>query len=80
MSTATGSAEKNVSKILTESCLSLRQASAEIESVTGIKVDRSTIFRWVTKGCGGVKLDSIRLGQRILVSREAINRFIVARS
>jgi hypothetical protein len=77
MSTAT---EKTVSTILTESVLTLQDARREIASVTGHRPDKCTIYRWCLKGVGGIKLEHIRLGDRILTSRQAINRFIVARS
>jgi hypothetical protein len=33
------------------------------------------LWRWCTRGCRGIRLEHIRLGRRILTSKEAINRF-----
>jgi hypothetical protein len=34
-----------------------------------------TVFRWATKGCRGVKLESGRMGRRILVTPAALEKF-----
>jgi hypothetical protein len=35
----------------------------------------STVYRWISRGIGGIRLDAIRLGGRLLTSREALQRF-----
>ncbi len=70
----------SVSKILCEDVLTLQEARREIASVTGRRVDKTTIYRWVLRGVRGTKLEHIRLGDRILTSRQALTRFIAARS
>jgi hypothetical protein len=72
--------QATVSAILTEDVLTIKDARKEVYEATGWPVDRVTIYRWCLKGVGGIKLDHIKLGDRILTSRQAINRFIVARS
>jgi hypothetical protein len=69
-----------VSRILTEEPITLLEARSEIASVTGRRVDKCTLYRWCLRGVGGIKLEHIRLGDRILTSRPAITRFITARS
>ena len=36
----------------------------------------STVYRHIMHGIGGVKLESIKLGGKRVVSRESLNRFI----
>ena len=35
----------------------------------------ATLFRWASRGVGGVKLEVLRVGGRTCTSREAIQRF-----
>lgn len=77
MSAAT---ETTVSRILTEDVLTLQDARREIASVTGQRPDKTTLYRWCLRGVGGIKLEHIRLGDRILTSRQALTRFIESRS
>lgn len=67
-------------KILTEDCLTLEQAREEIFQATGRRPDKSSVYRWCLKGCRGTRLEHIRLGDRILTSRQALTRFVTARS
>lgn len=36
----------------------------------------STLHRWTTKGVRGVKLETTRVGSRVYVTQEAIERFL----
>ena len=67
-------------RILSENVLTLKDAASEIGNLIGRRPDKTTIYRWCLRGVGGVKLESVRLGNRILTSRQAITRFIEARS
>ena len=69
-----------VNRILTEDVLTLSQARKELASITGKRPDKATITRWIHRGCGGVKLDAIRLGVQLFTSRQALTRFIEART
>ncbi len=71
---------ESVSRILTEDVLTLSQARAELADITGKRLDKATIHRWINRGVGGVKLDAIRLGVQIFTSRQALTRFIQART
>lgn len=75
--TATKSA---ASTILVEDVLTLQDARKELHQVTGQRPDKTTLYRWCLRGVGGVRLEHIRLGDRILTSRQAITRFIDART
>lgn len=37
---------------------------------------KSTVWRWVRKGVGGVKLEVVYSGRRLLTSIEAVHRFL----
>jgi len=74
------SIENAVSRILTEDVVSLQEARADLFRATGRRPDKTTLYRWCLKGVAGTKLEHIRLGDRILTSRQAITRFIAARS
>lgn len=41
---------------------------------------RCTLYRWVLKGCRGVKLETIVCGHKRFTSKEAIARFIAAQN
>lgn len=70
-----------VSRVLTEDIVSISQARAAIHELTGKRPDKSTLIRWIKKGVQGQKLDGVRLGGRDLyTSRQAITRFIQART
>ncbi len=67
-------------RILSEDVVSLQEARREIATATGIRPDKSTLYRWCLKGVAGTKLEHVRLGDRILTSKQSITRFIAARS
>jgi len=62
--------------LLAEDTLSLEQASEQIKAYTGRKPDKSTVYRWAKRGCWGVKLEHVRVGGRIITSKQALMRFI----
>ena len=76
----TKQAETAVSRILTEDVLTLSHARKELASITGKRPDKATLTRWIHRGCGGTKLDAIRLGVQLFTSRQALTRFIEART
>ena len=45
------------------------------EKYLGHKVNRSTVFRWSTRGARGKKLETILVGGRRFTSEEALIRF-----
>ncbi len=60
--------------------LTLAQTRTELFKVTGKRPDKATLTRWIHRGVGGVKLDAIRVGVQLLTSRQALTRFIEART
>lgn len=56
--------------------MSLSEAATYLRGLTGKKPHISTIWRWCLKGCKGVRLESVCLGGRRMVSAAAIDRFI----
>lgn len=41
---------------------------------------RCTLYRWALRGCRGTKLETLLVGSKRFVSREAIARFIAAQN
>lgn len=62
-----------VSRVLSESVLSISQARSEIAKITGRHPDKSSIIRWIRNR----KLDGVRLGRDWFTSTEALTRYIV---
>lgn len=65
------------SSILSEQVMSLKEAAAAIEKITRRKPDKSTLYRWCTKGVKGKVLEHERIGGNIITSQEALERFIL---
>ena len=80
MSVSTETVTKNVRQVLTEDVITLQDARRELIPFLGRRVDNTTLYRWCLRGVGGVKLEHVRLGNRILTSRQAITRFIENRT
>jgi hypothetical protein len=74
-------AETTVEKILSEDVITFADARKEIGQLTGRRPDKSSMTRWAHRGVGGVRLEAVRIGGATLVtSRQAVHRFIVART
>jgi hypothetical protein len=69
-----------VQRVLSESVLTVSQARTEIASITGQRPEKSSVIRWILRGADGVYLDGCKLSRDWLTSREAINRFVIART
>lgn len=41
----------------------------------GAKLNRSTVWRWVTAGCDGVKLEAERVGRALCTTEAKLRRF-----
>ncbi|QDV23037.1 DUF1580 domain-containing protein [Aureliella helgolandensis] len=74
------SAESTVSKVLSEDVLTLAQARSELFKISGKRPDKATMTRWIHRGVGGVRLEAVRLGCQLFTSRQALTRFIAART
>ncbi len=58
--------------LLTEDLVSLTQVAQELD------VHVSAPYRWLHRGVRGVQLESIRVGGKLLTSRQAVHRFLRA--
>lgn len=58
-----------------ETMLPLSKAA---RSIPGRKVSPQTIYRWVSQGLDGVRLEAINVGGRMQTSQEALTRFFQA--
>ena len=59
----------------TESVISLNEASHALPKFRGKRVSLCTLHRWCQRGTRGVKLESARIGGRLVTSKEALSRF-----
>jgi hypothetical protein len=58
--------------------LTLPDAASYLGRLTGQKPHLSTLWRWCSKGCKGIRLESICIGGKRFVTVKAISRFIEA--
>jgi hypothetical protein len=58
-------------KLLNQTLLTLKQASKEIPSRPHV----ATLWRWINRGCRGVRLESWMVGGLRYTSAEAIEKF-----
>jgi len=61
-----------------ESPLTLAEAARAVPAVGGKRPSPSTIFRWLSRGLRGVRLDHARVGHRVVTSGPALARFFAA--
>ncbi len=80
MSVSSEQITSTVSRILSEDMLTMTEARREIAMLTRRRPDKSTMHRWTHRGVGGVRLEAIRLGRQWFTSRQAITRFVHART
>lgn len=66
--------------IANETIIGLAEATRLLPKINGRHIAISSLWRWCTKGIGGVKLDYVCIGRRMATSKEALNRFCNARS
>ena len=69
-----------IQRILSEDVLTLEQARGELEICLGTRPDKSTVYRWCLRGVSGNRLESTRIGGRIITSKQALTRFIEAQN
>lgn len=59
-----------------EQVLTLAEAARSLPRLRrGRKVHVSTLYRWISRGVGGVRLEALKLGRTVVTSREALQRF-----
>ena len=72
-------ADEMAKRLISEGLISLLEASKFLPPVRGRNVSTSSVFRWICRGKGGVKLDGIKLHSGLWwTSREALIRFAAA--
>ncbi len=62
----------------TETLVTLSRAADHYPPVNGQHPHPSTVFRHAIQGVDGIRLDTIRVGGRLVTSVEAVGRFIRA--
>ncbi len=65
-----------LSQLEHERPISLKDACKYLGEVTGRRPAMATVWRWCSKGCRGVRLESVCIGGRRYVTIPAIERFI----
>lgn len=58
--------------------ISLKAAALMVPAIDGAHITQQTIYRWIMKGLYGIKLESGRVGTRIVTTSEAVQRFLKA--
>ena len=62
--------------VLGEETLTLAEAAKALPKLRrGKKIHVSTLYRWISRGVRGVKLEAVKLGRTRLTSKEALQRF-----
>lgn len=60
-----------------EEIFSLSEAAGRLPRINGRRPHVSTLWRWCRKGLKGVRLEYVRVGSKIAVSRQGLDRFFV---
>jgi hypothetical protein len=55
--------------------ITLSDAAKRLPTPNGRRIATSTLFRWATKGCSGVRLETRRFGKRIFTTLAALDAF-----
>ncbi len=64
--------------LLSERLLTLQQAAEFLPRLRrGRKVHPHTLYRWISTGVRGVRLDVVRVGRTLVTSVEGLQRFAV---
>jgi hypothetical protein len=58
-----------------EQIMTFTEAAKALPSVNGRRIHVSTLWRWSQRGVGGIRLETRRLGGRVVTSKEALERF-----
>ncbi len=62
-------------QVMRETPLTIKEALKVIPKITGRRMHYSGVYRWVTQGLCGVRLETWRAGTVIVTSEEALWRF-----
>ena len=59
-----------------EVTLTLPEAASRLPRLRGgKKVHVSTLYRWIHRGVGGIRLEAVKIGRTVVTSVEALQRF-----
>ena len=62
--------------VLGEETLTLAEAAKALPRLRrGRKIHVSTLYRWISRGLRGVRLEAVKLGGTLVTSKEALQRF-----
>ena len=61
--------------LLKQTAIPLSKVPDKVLEIAGFRPNRSTVFRWKTRGCNGRKLATFRAGGRVCTTVEAILEF-----
>lgn len=64
--------------LLQEGLISFADATKVVPKIDGKRISTSTIWRWSQKGIRGIKLETRRVGCRLVTSAAALDRFFAA--
>ncbi len=73
MAAATAERKTN-SHLLTESLITLK----EIPAMVPTRPCFATVWRWSQRGVKGIKLETYKIGSRVVTSEQALHRFLEA--
>lgn len=63
---------------LTEATKNLKRLLDAIEEATGCRPHISTAIRWRTRGCHGIRLDAVMIGNQWFSTASAVRAFVEA--
>lgn len=63
--------------IRNEKLILLTEAAKEIPGKNG-RLSIRALYRWIAKGVKGARLETVKVGGRVMTSHEAVQRFIAA--
>jgi len=61
--------------LLEQTAIPLSRVPDKVNEIAGFKPNRSTVFRWKTRGCDGRKLATFKAGGRVCTTIEALLEF-----
>ncbi len=64
--------------LIKENLLTLTEAAKTLPRPNGKKIATTTLWRWARQGIRGIRLETRRLGRRVVTSVEALDRFTAA--
>jgi hypothetical protein len=63
-----------------EDLFPIEDAPRHLPKINGKPVSYQSVYRWVTKGCGAIRLKAVRVGRRWMTSKQALDEFCNAQA